>query len=161
METIADSGLRLVNLILANEEWITKLAIFLHTRNQDRSLEQIKRELEWLSFIWAMTNVEDIVSAINVREIRKAVNAVVERGNSPAHDLIGYFSQLEAATELSGKERSELAKMLKKHDDAFVQRVLSIRTQHYMNTHRSSAQIEQSVCSILNIRYKPRMLGID
>ena len=77
--------------------------------------------------MWAMTNIEDVASAINVSEIRPAVNAVVERGGTPAHDLIGYFSQLDAAMELTKKERSKLAELLKKHDDAFVKRVLSIR----------------------------------
>ena len=156
---IADSGLRLTNLILEDEEKIAKLAVFLHERNEDWSLDQVKSALEYLSFIWAMTNIEDVVSAINVREIRAAVNIVVERGGTPAHDLIGYFSQLDAAMQLTIRERSKLAELLKKHDDAFVKRVLSIRTQHYMNTHRSAAQIEQSVCSLLKVKYVPRLLA--
>ena len=156
---IAESALRLINLILEDEEKIAKLAVFLHERNEDWSLDQIKRTLEYLSFIWAMTNIDDVASAINVREIRAAVNAVVERGGTPAHDLIGYFSQLDAALELTTRERSKLADLLKKHDDAFVKRVLSIRTQYYMNTHRSKAQIEQSVCSLLKVKYVPRMLA--
>ena len=155
---IADSGLRLINLILEDEDKIAKLAVFLHERNKDWSLDQVKRALEYLSFLWAMHNIEDVVSAINVREIRAAVNAVVELGDTPAHDLIGYFSQLDAAMRLSQRERSKLGELLKKHDDVFVQRVLSIRTQHYMNTHRSPAQIEQSVCSLLKVKYVPRML---
>ena len=156
---IADSGLRLINLFLEDEERIAKLAVYLHERNEDWSLDKIKRTLEYLSFIWAMTNIEDVVSAINVREIRAAVNAVVDQGDTPAHDLIGYFSQLDAAMQLTKGERSKLAELMKKHDDAFVKRVLSIRTQHYMNTHRSPAPIEQSVCSLLKVKYVPRMLA--
>ena len=155
---IADSALRLVNMILANEEQIAKMAVFLHERNEDWSLDQVKRALEYLSFVWAMTNIDDVASAINVREIRGAVNAIVERGGTPAHDLIGYFSQLDAATQLTKSERSKLAELLKKHDDVFVKRVLSMRTQHYMNTHRSPTPIEQSVCSLLKVKYVNRVL---
>ena len=156
---IADSALRLINLILEDEEKIAKMALFLHERNQDWSLDQVKRALEYLSFIWAMTNIDDVASAINVREIREAVNAIVERGDTPAYDLIGYFSQLDAATQLTKRERSKLAELLKKHDDVFVKRVLSIRTQRYMNTHRSPAPIEQSVCSQLKVKYVNRVMA--
>ena len=155
---ISDSGLRLINLILEDEDKIAKLAVYLHERNADWSLDRVKRALEYLSFIWAMTNIEDVVNAINVREIRGSVNAVVEQGGTPAYDLIGYFSQLDGATQLTDRERSKLAELLKKHDDAFVKRVLSMRTQHYMNTHHSPAPVEQSVCSLLEIKYVRRML---
>ena len=155
---ISDSGLRLINLIIEDEDKIVKLAVYLHERNGDWSLDRVKRALEYLSFIWAMTNIEDIVSAINVREIRGSVNAVVERGGTPAHDLIGYFSQLDRAMQLTDRERSKLAELLKKHDDAFVKQVLSMRTQHYMNTHHSPAPVEQSVCSLLKVKYVRSML---
>ena len=155
---ISDSGLRLINLIIEDEDKIAKLAVYLHERNGDWSLDRVKRALEYLSFIWAMTNIEDVVSAINVREIRGSVNAVVERGGTPAHDLIGYFSQLDGAMQLTDRERSKLAELLKKHDDAFVKRVLSMRTQHYMNTHHSPAPVEQSVCSLLKVKYVRSML---
>ena len=155
---IADSALRLINLILEDEEQIAKMAVFLHERNKDWSLDQIKRALEYLSFIWAMTNIDDVASAVNVREIREAVNAIVERGDNPAYDLIGYFSHLDAAPHLTKRERTKLAELLKKHDDPFVQRVLSIRTQRYMNTHRSPTPIEQSVCSLLKVKYVNRLL---
>ena len=155
---MSDSGLRLINLIIEDEDKIAKLAVYLHERNRDWSLDRVKRALEYLSFIWAMTNIEDVVSAINVREIRGSVNAVVERGGTPAHDLIGYFSQLDGAMQLTDRERSKLAELLKKHDDAFVKRVLSMRTQHYMNTHHSPAPVEQSVCSLLKVKYVRSML---
>ena len=106
-----------------------------------------------------MVNIEEVVYAINVRDIREAIQNVVKRGATPAHDLIGYFSRLDTAQELSQNERNMLASLLKKHDDVFVQRVLSIRTQYYMSTHRSRARMEQSVCALLKIKYVPRLPG--
>ena len=106
-----------------------------------------------------MVNVEEVVYAVNVRDIREAIDNVVKRGGTPAHDVIGYFSRLDTAQQLSQGERDKLADLLKKHDDVFVQKVLSMRTQYYMNTHRSKAPIEQAVCSLLEIKYVPRLPG--
>ena len=83
---------------------------------------------------------------------------VAERTGTPAYGMIGYFTLLDAALELTEKERTELARLLKKHPDPFVRGVLSIRTQHYMNTHRSKANVEQSICSLLGIKYLPRLV---
>ena len=158
VEIIAHSGLRLINLVLKDEEEITKLAVYLHNKNEEWDLPKIKQILEYLSFMWAMVNIEEVVDAINVREIWGAIDTVVDRHATPAYDLIGYFTQLDGARELTRRERDKLADLLKKHDDVFIRRVLSIRTQHYMNTHRSKARVEQSMCSLLRLKYTPRML---
>lgn len=158
VSTISDSGLRLINLILEDEERIAKLATLLHEQNKKWSFNRIQRALQALSFIWAISNIEDIVSAVNVRAITGSVRAVVERGDTPAYDLIGYFSQLDAATGLTADVQSRLAELIEKHDDVFFTRLLSIRTQHYMNTHRVPVRTAQSVCALLGIRYVHRML---
>ena len=159
VQIIADSGLRLVNLVLEDEEEIARAARYLQSKNPDWDTARLKQALQFVSFIWTMVNVEQIVEAINVPEIRGAVNTVVNRSSTPAFDLIGYFSQLDNARVLTSTERNKLADLLKKHDDIFVQRVLSLRTQHYMNTHRSPTQVEQAICSLLNIKYSPRLVS--
>ena len=78
--------------------------------------------------------------------------------NTPAYDLVGYFNQLDSADGLSFDERDRLSVLLREHDDVFVQRVLSIRTQFYMNTHRSAERVEQAMCSLLRLKYARRML---
>ena len=159
VDIIADSGLRLVNLVLDDEEKIGRIASHLAKRHPQWDIDRVKRALQFLSFVWTMVNVEEVVYAVNVRDIREAIDNVVRRGGTPAHDVIGYFSRLDTAQELSQGERDKLADLLKKHDDVFVQKVLSIRTQYYMNTHRSKAPIEQAVCSLLEIKYVPRLPG--
>ncbi len=158
VDTISDSGLRLINIILEDEERIARFATVLHEQNRKWSLNRIKRALEGISFIWAVSNIEDIVSAINVRAITGSVEAVVERGDTPAYDLIGYFSQLDAATGLTKEVQSKLEELIDKHDDVFFTRLLSIRTQYYMNTHRVPVRTAQSVCALLDIKYVHRML---
>ena len=158
IQTIADSGLRLVNLVLANEQDIARWASYISHQHSDWDAEKLKEALRFLSFAWTMVNIELVVEAFNIPEIREAIESVVKKNATPAYDLIGYFSQLDSATQITGRERDSLESLLKKHDDLFVQRVLSIRTQSYMNTHRSRTPIEQAIFSLLDIPYRPRLL---
>jgi len=157
VETIADGGLRLVNLCLRDEDEITDWARYIHKKHPDYDLGKIKNDLQFLSFVWTMINVGIVVRAINPPEIREVVNEIVQRRSSPAYDLIGYFSQLDSAKELTRDLKENLGCLLKKHRDLFLETVLSLGTQHYMNTHRSNVHIEQSVCSLLGIKYVRRL----
>ena len=158
VEIIAESGLRLVKLGLIDKDWITGAAHYIHEKYPDYNIEEIKKFIQILSFLWTMENVEKIVGSINVPEIREVVNEVVRQKSTPAYDLIGYFNHLDSIEKLTNEAQRELETLLKKYNDFFFQRVLSIRTQHYMNTHRSDAPIEQSVCSLLNVRYSYKLL---
>ena len=153
IEIVADSGLRLVKLPLIDEDRITDEVRYLQKKYPDHSIEDIKKFLQFASFLWTMGNVEKIVSSINVPEIREVVNEVVLEKSTPAYDLIGYFNHLDSVEKLTNGVKRELETLLKKHDEFFFKRVLSIRTQHYMNTHHSNRRIEQSVCSLLNVKY--------
>ena len=156
IEAVADSGLRLVNFILKDENEITEVARYIQKKYPHGDIGRVERLLCVFSFLWTMTNIEKIVSAINHQEIRKVVNDVVRKKSTPAYDLIGYFSQLDSAEEFTEAMKKKLGELLKKHDDQFLKGVLSIRTQHYINTHRSKTRIEQSVCSLLDIKYRQR-----
>ena len=169
VETVADGGLRLVKFGLMDEDWITNTAHYIHKKHPEHNIEKIKKSIQILSFLWTMANINKIVSSINVPEIREVVNEVVRQKSTPAYELIGYFNYLDSVESLTDGVRQELETLLKKHKDLFFKRMLSIRTQHYMNTHRSKAnntdrrkareidrrkaRIEQSVCSLLNIKY--------
>ncbi len=159
VEVIADSGLRLVNLLLVDEDQIAKLARYYNEKNPEWDFGMIKKALTTLSFVWTMINVEEIVGALGVPEIDESVDEVVHRKNTPAYDIVGYFRKLDSARRLSKNERSALASLLKRNKDAFVRRVVSMRTQHYMNTHESAREIEQSICDLLEIRYPQRFLS--
>ena len=104
-----------------------------------------------------MVNIERIVDAVGHRDIRPVVADVIERKQTPAYDIIGYFGLLDGADELTETIKSELDALWGRHDDPFVRRVLSMRTQFYMNTHRSNTRVEQQICSLLGIQYKDRL----
>ncbi len=161
IEAIADGGLRLVNWVLKDENEIRELAQYIRQKYSELDQDDVESVIRWISFVWTMINIEHVVSAINVPEIGTEVSRVVDRRSTPAYDLVGYFSNLDSAPVLTEGIRNRLSKLLKKHDDRFVKSVLSIRTQHYMNTHSSKAVIEQSVCSSLGIEYmyRPGRLG--
>ena len=161
IETIADSGLRLVNLFLMDEDEIADFARYVTSKNPEFDFERVKREIIFFSFVWSMVQIEHIVRSINVPEIRQEIGRVVESKSkdSPVYDLIGYFNQLDGAPRLRQKERDDLAKLLKKYDDSFLNRIVSLRTQHYMNTHRSETRINQSVCSLLDVKYRASYLA--
>ena len=153
VETVADSGLRLVKIGLMDEERIIDEAKYLQMKYPNHNIETIKHFLLTLSFLWTMMNIEKIVSSINAPEIREVISEVVQQKSTPAYDLIGYFNHLDSTEKLTNGVKHELETLLKKHNDFFFKRVLSIRTQHYMNTHRSDVPIEQSVCSLLQVNY--------
>ena len=157
IETVADSGLRLVKLGLMDRDWITQEAKYLQKKYPNHSVEEIKTLIQFLSFLWTMGYVEKIVGSINEPEIKQLVNYVVLQKSTPAYDLIGYFNHLDSSRELTDTVKRELENLLKRHKDPFFKKVLSIRTQHYMNTHRSPARIEQSVCSLLDLNYSYRI----
>ena len=152
IETVADSGLRLVKLLL-DKDWIADSAHYIHQKYPDHDIKEIKKVIQYLSFLWTMGNIEKIVTSVNVPEIREIVHEVVRQKSTPAYDLIGYFNHLDSVEKLTDGVKRELETLLKKHNDFFLRRVLSIRTQRYMNTHRSKVSIEQSVCSLLKIEY--------
>ena len=154
--TMADGGLRLVNFVLKDEDEIADMAHYVKAKNPEFDIQAIKRELGWFSFVWTIINVEHIVRSINVPEVSASIQDVAERTGTPAYGVIAYFTLLDTARELTMKERTELARLLKKHPDPFINGVLSIRTQLYMNTHRSKANVEQSICSLLGIKYLQR-----
>ena len=158
IETIADGGLRLVNSALRDEDEIADCARYLHEKYPKYGIFKIKNSLQILSFLWTVKNIEEIVSSTNCPEIRQIVNEVVDQQSTPAYDLIGYFSRLDNAEKLTEPVQNELRKLLKRYKYRFLHSVLSIRTQHYMNTHTSDVSIEQAVCSLLKIKYHPRTL---
>ena len=161
IETIADGGLRLVHLILGHQQEMNDLAHFIHEKNPNDSLDEIKRTLRVFSFLWTMNNVEKIVYSLNKPEIRSLVEEVVTEKNTPAYDLIEYFLRLDTIQEFSANDRKKLRSLWNKHRYPFFQKVISIRTQWYLNTHQVHAPLEQAVCSLLGIKYQSKMKKLN
>lgn len=157
IETIADGGLRLVRLLTSTQQDINEFASLIHKDRPDISIEKIRRAVRLIVFGWTMTNIEKIVGSLNKPEIRSVVDEVVEKNSTPAYDLIGYFLRLDTMEQFSDQEYEILKKLLDKYRYLFIRRVLSLRTQLYLNTHVVHAPMEQSVCSLLKIPYRPRL----
>ena len=156
VETIADSSFRIIKLGLSDEDEVRRVALRIKARYPNADLAEVQQVLRYFSFIWTMVIIEEAVHAVSVPSIRDAVDAVVARNSSPAYEIFGYFCKLDSAGALTNNERDALAVLYKEHSDEFIKRVLSLRTQSYMNTHRSKMNIEQSVCSVLGLPYRPQ-----
>ena len=159
ISVIASSGLRLVNLTMQEEEDLGQLIIYIKEKHPTWSVTRIQKMVESLSFIWTVGNIEMIVSAINSPEIRAAVETVVKQESTPAYDLVGYFSQLDSAAEIRERELRILKSLWDQHEDPFIQRLLSLRTQIYMNTHKSHWKTEKQICSAIGIKRVRRPAG--
>ena len=120
--------------------------------------DRVQKLVRIVMFLWYVVNVEHVVRAISVPEILQEVRNVAERGSTPAYDLVKYFSMLHTAEELTDKEKDELVSLLDRNRDEVVSGLLSLRTQVYMNTHRSNRSVEQAMCAALGIKYVHRMV---
>ena len=157
IETVADGGLRLVQVLLADQNEINDTALFFHKRYPKLDIGAVRQAIRMISFNWTIFHVEGIVGTLNKPEIQLLVEEAVAKKNTPAYDLIGYFLRLDTIEEFSNNQREQLKKLLNKYRYEFFRKVISIRTQRYLNTHQVRTPVEQAVCSLLNIKYAPRL----
>ena len=159
IETITDGGLRIVTLFLLDQEQINGVAQFIHQRNPKLDLQRIRVEVQALIFMSTIVQLEIIAATINKPAIRKVVEEVVDSHSTPAYDLIGYFALLESSEDFEETENKHLGELLTSHDkDDVIKRIVSLRTQIYMNTHKVKEGIAQSVYSKLEIKYRKRLI---
>lgn len=157
INVIIDSGLRLVKLFL-DKKRIAELIEYIHKKKPNAKLKDIKRLCKTICFIWVIENIERIVGSIRIEDIQGLVTDIVEKESTPAYDLIGYFSKLDSAKSFHDKEKNHFNSLYDKHkEDKFIQRIISLRTQMYLNTHDVNASIEQSIYSTIGIKYTPRL----
>ena len=157
VEAIADGGLRLVRLLVGSQEEMNRMAVLVHKRKPALELERVKKAIRMLSFVGTMGIVEMVVEALNKPEIRDIVEEVVDSKGTAAYDLIGYFLRLDTADELTTDDHKRLKALRARYKYPFLERVLSLRTQWYLNTHGVRVAVEQAICAELGIKYRPRL----
>ena len=161
VETIADGGLRLVKILIGEKEEIHDFAAYLHRKFPEIDYAKLRKLVDRFLFCWTLINIEHIVNALNKPELRKSVDELLASKDTPAYDLIRYFLRLDTISKFSKSDRDFLKNLWNKHRFPFFQRVVSLRTQHYFNTHTVDTSVEQSACSILGIKYKPRLRQLE
>ena len=165
IETICDAGLRLVKIFLGNEYEIDELVQYIQKKYEEsddydknkgktQQMKDIRKMVKVVIFMWTMMNIEKIVSSINKPEIKYIIKKIRDKKNTPSYDMIHYFYSIDAAQKIGNTQISDLEEIISKHnkkDMFFLHRILSLRTQHYINTHRIHAPIKQKICSLLGI----------
>lgn len=169
IQTICDAGLRLIRLILFSEAELQDLTNYIakkyeRSKNYDPEKGQsgkandLKKLVKFCIFVWTMSNLEKVVSSISKPELKEILKLIREKNSTPAYDIIYYFFLLDTAEVFDDPKKQELKLLLDKYDKKemfFVQRIISLRTQYYLNTHSIKAPLKQSVSSMLEIPYKP------
>ena len=158
LATIADGGLRLVRLVVLDEEELRLCALAIRERFDEPREVDIENLLRAGAFFWTMIHIEKVVATLNSPELREIVDAVAETKGTPAYELIRYFLRLDTARELSDGDCREMTRLLKENDYPFIQKVVSLRTQLYMNTHRIKTPLKQKICAALGIPFSERYL---
>ena len=156
ISTLGDAGLRVIGWGLMSELEIQRAVKYGRASAGTDDVEEITRFVRMMSFLFTLVNLEHIVSSISGRQIGEVVGNVVDKRSTSAYDLIGYFSALDRLDGLTDKVVLMLSRLLGRHDDVFVRTLLSLRTQVYLNTHRSTATLERKVCSLLGISERTR-----
>ena len=156
VEAIIDGALRNVAMLVLDQSQINELAEFVHERYPKFAIDKVKAAVQRMAFLGAVISLERAVAALNTPAIRPVIEDLVKDRASPAHDLIGHFVRLDTIDAYGDGEKAELVRLLAKHRFAFFERVVSLRTQSYFNTHRVDTSVEQAACQALRIKYRPR-----
>lgn len=169
IEIICDSGLRVIKAFLFDDSELDEFIRYIekkfsesqdgeHAQLKQEQIKQIEKMVRGAIFIWTMMNIERIVSAVNKPELQGILKNIRDRMKTPAYDIIYYFSALDVANSFDTLQKDQLAELLTRYDKKdmeFMHRVLSIRTQHYINTHKIKAPIKQATSALLGIGHKP------
>ena len=153
---IIQGGLRLVRSLICNERELQQLAEYLHSKHPEDSIDKLKGFVGLISFSWTIHHVDQIARRLNKPEIAEVVHDVLAQHDHPAYNLIQYFLRLDRIETYSDSDRRNLHDLLKKHKDRIIRRLISIKTQRYLNTHRIDTTIEQGICKELELIYRPR-----
>lgn len=170
VEIICDAGLRLVKILLSEDmnveefiEYVQKQYMasdkFDASKPKESQLNDIRKIVIFRIFLWVMLNLEKTVSSINKPEINEIIEDIKNRRDTPAYEVIHYFYSLDTAKNFDEDKKELLKNIIKKHDEKsmfFLHKILSMRTQHYINTHEIKAPIKQAVSSLLKIDHKPK-----
>ncbi|WP_111639134.1 TIR domain-containing protein [Marinomonas shanghaiensis] len=168
IEIICDASLRMASVIVANSSEIDALAsyVFEQYKKSDEYdasesefvlKEKIKSLLTVRAMLWVLMSIEKSVKAINKPELKGIIISLCDQKSTAAYHLIKYFYLLDSAEKFDFHMKSELEFMVKnysKDKHLFMNRIVSIRTQHYEKTHKIQENYRQSIFSILNIDYK-------
>ncbi|CAH1210062.1 hypothetical protein NTGBS_820007 [Candidatus Nitrotoga sp. BS] len=165
VQIICDAGLRLISVFLCNEEELKDLTQFVEekydglvgfkkTDDYEKNRQGLSKALRFTIFLLTINNIEKIVSALSKPELREIMQHIRDKNDTPAFDVIYYFYSLDVANSFDDHQKNELRRLVEKYEGKemqFLQRILSLRTQHYLNTHKVRAPIKQAVSSLLKI----------
>jgi len=175
VEIICDAGLRLASVLLEDPREIEACAKYVYekymksdgydnTKTGSFHLTQIRKTINLKVMLSVLSFLEKSVSAINKPELKDIVIDVVSRKETPAYHLIKYFYLLDTSNNFDDDLKHELEFMMKNYTrdkSAFLNRIISIRTQHYVKTHKIKEGFRQSIFSLLGLKHQKPSLVLE
>jgi len=158
IDVICSSGLRTIKLALLEKDEINEIAHHIHEKYPDADIDKLKNFVRMFSFIVTVRLIVQTVRSLNSPSLTEALREVTSSNATPAYELIEYFARVDTLkSENIQSLQTQLSRLMRKHrKNSFIKKILSLRTQHYMNTHTLKASNRQSLSSLLGINYRPR-----
>ncbi len=175
VETICDAGLRMASILLGDHREIEACVKFVYEQYKESEeydgsktdsfhLNQIRQMINVRVMVWVLSSVEKSVRAINKPELREIIVDLVSEKDTPAYHLIKYFYMLDTSSKFDHILKQELEFMMKNYTadkSIFLNRIISIRTQHYERTHKIKENYRQSIFSMLGLKYQKMQLNLE
>lgn len=155
--TVIDGGLRLIRLGLLDQNKINGWATYIHKKNTKSSIDEIKQFVRLSGLLWIINFIESVNNALKQKELEPLIEQIIKQKDTPSYELIGYFFHLDTIDQFSDNSYERLKVLLRNYDYLFMQKISSIRTQYYFNTHRTKSSTVQKTCQLLGIKYHPRL----
>jgi len=156
IEVICASGLRAIKLFLRGQDEVNEIAHNLHEKHPEADIDEIKNIMRIFSFVVTISLIFRTVQSVSFPPLSKTLTEVTKSNATPAYELIEYFAKIDSLKiENVPSLQKHLARLLNKNrKNSFMRKILSLRTQHYMNTHTLEPNNLQSLSSLLNIEYR-------
>ena len=164
--TIADAGLRLVNVITSGES-IVRFEEYLVERMKDIDgggkgveLAIVRKAFRGLIIELIYTLVRRVAGSIGKKELEAVVDEVVREKGTTAYELIGVLYSLRAAEEVEKPLVDRVVRLLrayKRRKNRIARRLISLEVQRYLNTHWVDERLRSRLFGGLGLVYRPNV----
>ena len=150
VDEVVDAGLRIVRLVLLDEETIMTWAEAVAQEHPEYKSYLIAELLRKRMAYITIGLLSRIARGINKREIKDVVKEVLSSNPTPARNLVEYFTWLHMIPEIDVNQETQIINRLETIDDRVVGLLFSWKTRSYINTHRMKKPIAQKIVAKLD-----------
>ena len=164
VSTIVDAGLRLIGVltdrdgIVAFEDYIAEMVEEAKPGAKSVVLDDTRRRFRAIVLFLVHIMLSRIADSVGKKELRPVIKDTVRRRGTMAYEMIGVFHALGAAEKVSEPIVNDIIRLLRRCDrehNRIAWRLVSLRTQRYLNTHQVEWRLRQRLYAELRLDYRP------